>query len=171
MAEQASGQNPPAGQVADPPWLTPEQQCHWRSIMAMLMTLPSALDTQLKQDAGINTFEYHVLVRLEACPGGSMAMGELAQVTQGSPSRLSHAVARLERVGWIERQGGASRCVNARLTETGRQKLIETAPGHVREVRRLIVDRLTAEQLATVGAAARIVAEHAEPSLVGRLGE
>ena len=156
--------------MTDPPWLTYEQLCHWRSIMAMLMTLPSALDTQLKQDAGINTFEYHVLVRLAERPNDSMAMGELAQVTQGSPSRLSHAVARLERVGWIERQGGVSRCVNARLTPAGRQKLVETAPGHVREVRRLIVDQLTAEQLAAFAAAARIVAEQAEPQLAGRLG-
>lgn len=150
----------------DPLWLTPEQLDHWRSVMALLMTLPSALDAQLKQDAGINTFEYHVLVRLGDREDGSMSMGELAQLTQGSPSRLSHAVARLERAGWIERQGGASRCVNAHLTPAGRQKLVETAPGHVREVRRLIIDRLTDEQLAAFGAAARVVAEATEPNAV-----
>ena len=157
MTEQACG---------EPRWLTPDQLDHWRSVMALLMTLPSALDTQLKQEAGINTFEYHVLVRLGDRSDGAMAMGELAQVTQGSPSRLSHAVARLERAGWIERQGGASRCVTARLTPAGRQKLIETAPGHVREVRRLIIDQLTAEQLAAFGAASRIVAETAAPHLL-----
>jgi len=171
MAEQVGGeQDPQMGQLADPPWLTPDQQCHWRSVMALLMTLPSALDAQLKQESGINTFEYHVLVRLGDRPDGSMAMGELAQLTQGSPSRLSHAVTRLERAGWIERQGGASRCVNARLTPAGREKLVESAPGHVREVRRLVIDQLTAEQLAGLGAAARIVAETAEPHLALTLG-
>ncbi len=171
MAEQVGGeQDPQMGQLADPPWLTPDQQCHWRSVMALLMTLPSALDAQLKQESGINTFEYHVLVRLGDRPDGSMAMGELAQLTQGSPSRLSHAVTRLERAGWIERQGGASRCVNARLTPAGREKLVESAPGHVREVRRLVIDQLTAEQLASLGTAARIVAETAEPHLASTLG-
>lgn len=166
MAEQTSRcKDLHQGQQADPEWLTPEQLGHWRSVMALLMTLPSALDAQLKQDAGINTFEYHVLVRLEDCSDGSMGMGELAALTQGSPSRLSHAVARLERAGWIERQGGASRCVQARLTAAGRQKLAETAPGHVREVRRLLIDRLTPEQLAAFGTTARIVAMSVEPGL------
>ena len=76
-----------------------------------------------------------------------MGMGELATLSQGSPSRLSHAVARMERAGWIERRNGEARCVNAHLTAAGRRKLVASAPGHVREVRRLVIDVLTADQL------------------------
>ncbi|HEU5483766.1 MAG TPA: hypothetical protein VFU98_02575, partial [Microlunatus sp.] len=58
-----------------------------------------------------------------------------------------------------------ARCVNAHLTAAGRRKLVETAPGHVREVRRLVVDTLTDEQLRGLGAAARLVAIQADPVL------
>lgn len=149
----------------EPAWLTAEQLVDWRSVMAMLMTLPPALDAQLKRDAGMNTFEYHILVALADRPDASMSMGELALLTQASPSRLSHAVARLERAGWTERRSGEARCVNAHLTAAGHQKLVESAPGHVREVRRLVIDALTPEQLQVLGAAARVVTEQADPIL------
>lgn len=154
----------------DPEWLTAEQLADWRSVMALLMTLPGALDAQLKREAGMNTFEYHILVGLADRPDGAMAMGELALFTQGSPSRLSHAVSRLERAGWIERRSGESRCVNAHLTAAGQRKLVESAPGHVREVRRLVIDSLTAEQLHALAQAARIVAGRADPTLACALG-
>lgn len=160
MTEQPGG---------DQPWLTSDQLEDWRSVVALLMTLPGALDAQLKRDAGVNTFEYHVLAGLADRPDGSMAMGELALLTQVSPSRLSHAVARLERSGWIERRSGTARCVNAFITDAGRRKLVETAPGHVREVRRLVVDALTAEQLQSLGAAARIVTARADPLMAAVL--
>ena len=159
-----------AGAVSDdesgePPWLSAEQLESWRSLLSMLMTLPGAIDAQLKRDAGLNMFEYHVLVALADLSDGSMAMGELAQLTQGSPSRLSHAVGRMERAGWIERRSGEARCVNAHLTPAGRQKLVDSAPGHVREVRRLVIDSLSADQLRILGEAARVVAERADPVL------
>lgn len=150
----------------EPPWLTADQLVSWRSVMAMLMTLPAALDAQLKRDAGMNTFEYHILVGLADRAGASMSMGELALITQGSPSRLSHAVTRLERAGWIERRSGEARCVNAHLTPAGRRKLEESAPGHVREVRRLVVDALAPDQLRTLGEAAQTVAAQADPALL-----
>ena len=59
------------------------------------MTLPAALDAQLKRDTGLNTYDYHVLAGLADRPDGTMGMGELAAFSQGSPSRLSHAVARM----------------------------------------------------------------------------
>lgn len=133
--------------------------------MTLLMTLPPALDAQLKRDAGVNTFEYHILVALADRPDRSLTMGELALLTQGSPSRLSHAVSRLERAGWIERRSGEARCVNAQLTSAGLEKLMASAPGHVREVRRLVIDTLSPEQLRALGVAARIVAEQADPVL------
>ena len=40
--------------------------------MAMLMTLPTALDAQLKRDAGLNSFEYHVLAALSDAPDHSL---------------------------------------------------------------------------------------------------
>jgi YD repeat-containing protein len=154
-----------------PPWLSDEQLDHWKALVALLVTLPAALDTQLKRDAGINTYEYHVLVALDAAPHGVLPMTDLALVAQGSPSRLSHAVSRLEQAGWVERVTchEAGRRTSARLTPAGEEKLRETAPGHVREARRLVVDALTPEQLEALGGSARAIVRQAAPDVAATL--
>jgi DNA-binding MarR family transcriptional regulator len=158
-----------APEHGDPPWLTEDQLNSWKAVVALTMTLPAALDAQLKRDTGLNSFDYHVLAALADLPDGAMGMGELATLSQGSPSRLSHAVARMERAGWIERRNGEARCVNAHLTAAGRRKLVASAPGHVHEVRRLVIDALTADQLRVLGEAARLVAAQADPVMAAAL--
>src|ERR1700722_6881591 len=88
----------------DGPWLSPEQLCEWKSLMGLLMILPARLDAQVKQDAGLNLFEYHILVELAEAPERTRVMSELSGQTRGSLSRLSHAVSRLEAAGGGERR-------------------------------------------------------------------
>jgi DNA-binding MarR family transcriptional regulator len=154
-------------------WLSPEQLREWTSLMGLLMILPPSLDAQLKRDAGLNLFEYHILVELAEVPERLRVMSELATQTRGSLSRLSHAVSRLEAAGWVERRscGGAGRRTEAVLTEAGWRKLQQTAPGHVREARRLVIDALTAEQLEDLGAAARCIVAVANPEIGATLAE
>ena len=148
-------------------WLSHEQQYDWRSLIALVMMLPVSLDAQLKTDAGINLFEYHILVELADAPGRSRVLSELAAQTRGSLSRLSHAVSRLEAAGWVERRscGGAGRRTEAILTAAGWRKLQQAAPGHVREARRLVIDALTAGQLKNLGEAARCIVAVANPEI------
>lgn len=141
-------------------WLSPDQQRDWRALIALLATLPSALDAQLKRDAGVNAFEYQILASLSEAPDRTLVLSNLAASTQGSLSRLSHAVTRLERSGWVSRRQLAdhgSRRAEASLTDAGLAKLEEIAPGHVREARRLVIDVLTPEQLAALGDTARTI--------------
>jgi DNA-binding MarR family transcriptional regulator len=147
--------------VTDDLWLDDDQLRDWRSIVGLVMTLPAALDAQLKRDTGLNNFEYHVLAALSEAEHGALPMSDLAGMSQGSPSRLSHAVSRLEGAGWVERRAcvEAGRRTAAHLTPAGRRKIEEAAPTHVREVRRLVVDVLSPEQLAGLGTAARAVIE------------
>ncbi|MGW6128773.1 MarR family winged helix-turn-helix transcriptional regulator [Cellulomonas sp. NPDC055163] len=160
----------PRASVAEPdvPWLSDQQQGEWRALARMLMDLPPALDAQLKRDAGLNTFEYQVLAALSESPARTLVLSDLAAHARGSLSRLSHAVTRLERAGWVERRSctdRAGRHTEARLTDSGLARLEEVAPGHVRAVRRLVVDVLSAEQLTQLAAAARAIADatQAEP--------
>ena len=144
----------------DVPWLSPGQQRDWRALVALFMTLPPALDAQLKRDAGVNAFEYQVLAALSEAPGRTLVLSDLAGLAQSSLSRLSHAVTRLERAGWVQRRScpdRAGRHTEAQLTDAGFAKLEEIAPGHVREVRRLVVDVLTPEQLTALAEAARAI--------------
>ena len=133
----------------DTPWLTPAELHGWVVLSAALAVLPEAVDDQLKRDAGLNFFEYSVLGALVGAPGQAMQMWRLAAFSRGTPSRLSHAISRMERAGWVERRTGTtgSRAVEAVLTEAGRDKVVQAAPQHVREVRRLVVDALTSEEL------------------------
>jgi DNA-binding MarR family transcriptional regulator len=134
-------------------WLTDEQQTAWRPFAALLFRLPSLLDAQLQKDAGIGHFEYMVLAHLSEAPGRTLRMSELAAIASGSLSRLSHVVARLEAKGWVRREScpGDGRFINAVLTDAGWQKIVETAPGHVAAVRRLLIDALAPEELRSLG--------------------
>ncbi len=134
-------------------WLTDEQQTAWRPFAALLFRFPALLDAQLQKDAGVNHFEYMVLVSLSEAPGRTLRMSELAALASGSLSRLSHVVARLEAKGWVRREScpGDGRFINAVMTEAGWQKLVETAPGHVAAVQKLLIEVLTAEELSSLG--------------------
>ncbi len=76
-------------------------------------------------------------------------MSELAALADGSLSRLSQVVSRLERKGWVRRSPDPAdgRYTLATLTQAGWEKVVETAPGHVEEVRRVVFDPLTKTQV------------------------
>ncbi len=149
----------------DVSWLSPAQLRSWMALVAMCETLPAALETQLKRDAGVTIFDYLVLAALSEAPDRTLRMSHLAALAQGSLSRLSHAVRRLEREGWVERHAcpGDGRHTEARLTQAGWSKVVRTAPEHVREARRLVVDVLTAEELDQLGRIARKVLAQTAP--------
>lgn len=111
--------------------------------------LPAALESQLQRDAGLTHFGYWVLAMLSEAPSRSVRMSELAVLANGSQSRLSHLVTRLEEHGWVrrERVGDDGRGYVAVLTDAGYDKVVATAPGHVEEVRRLVFDLLTPDQV------------------------
>jgi DNA-binding MarR family transcriptional regulator len=130
-------------------WLEPDELETWLSYVAATTLLEGALDRQLQRDADMPHAYYQILAMLSEVPDRSLRMSELAAITQSSQSRLSHAVARLERNGWIRRKPCPDdrRSTFAQLTEEGFAVLAEAAPGHVCTVRRHLFDRLTPEQV------------------------
>ena len=126
-----------------------------------MIKLPAALDLQPQRDAGLTHFEYQVLAGLSQAPNRTLRMSTLAMFANGSLSRLSHVVNRLENKGWIYRQPCPQdgRYTNAILTDDGYDKVVDTAPGHVKEVRKLVVDQLTKAQLKQMSAIGRRVLE------------
>jgi len=132
----------------EPRWLDAEERQAWVALASTLVRLPAALDAQLRRDAGIGHFDYQVLALLSEAPGLTLRMSELAMQAEGSLPRLSQVVARLEQRGWVRRTPDPAdgRYTLAILTDQGRAKVTEAAPGHVEEVRRLIFDPLTKTQ-------------------------
>jgi DNA-binding MarR family transcriptional regulator len=137
-----------------PRWLDAPEAQTWLNVAQVLMLLPTALDRQLRDDAGIPHAYYQILAMLSHEPDRSMRMTELAKRTGTTSSRLSHAAGTLEQRGWIQREACSwdKRGQIARLTDEGLAALVAAAPGHVAEVRRLIFDHLTPEEVAQLGA-------------------
>lgn len=138
----------------EPRWLTPEELAAWRAIAALMLSLPGPLDAQLQRDSGLGLFEYLVLSHTSMAPGRSLRMSELARLANGSLSRLSNVVKRLEHQGWIRRETDSCdrRYTVATLTDSGWGVVVAAAPGHAEAVRHYVIEPLTAAQLRTVTA-------------------
>lgn len=139
--------------MAEPRWLSAQEQDAWRSFIEGTRALMDALDRQLQSESNMPHAYFEVLIPLSEAPGRTMRMSELAERARSSRSRLSHAVARLEERGWIERLDCPTdkRGQLARLTDAGMCAVEHAAPGHVAAVRQYLIDRLTPAQLEVLG--------------------
>ncbi|MFD3511880.1 MarR family winged helix-turn-helix transcriptional regulator [Streptomyces sp. NPDC058657] len=155
--------------VVQPRWLTDEEQRVWRAYIHATTLLDDTLDRQLQRDAGMPHMYYGLLVQLAQAPARRLRMTELAKNAKITRSRLSHAIARLEKNGWVRRQDCPSdkRGQNAILTDEGYEVLRTAAPDHVELVRRAMFDRLTEEQVRQLGEIMRTIAEGLEPTGTG----
>ena len=140
----------------EPRWLSADERAAWLALAAVSIRLPAALDRQLRRDSGFGLFEYHALAALSEAPARTRRMSDLADLAQGSLSRLSQVVTRMEGRGWVRRSPDPSdgRTTLVTLTDEGWSTIVAAAPGHVAEVRRLAMDPLTTAQkgqLASIG--------------------
>ena len=154
-----------------PKWLSAHELRSWMALTALLESLPAALDAQLKRDGGITTFDYLVLAGLSESPRQARTMSDLAIFATSSLSRLSHALDRLDARGWLHRRPLSGRQVEVQLTDAGRRKVTESAPGHVAEVRRLVLDVLTPGEVEQLGVIASKVLRVVAPDIARHLDD
>jgi DNA-binding MarR family transcriptional regulator len=142
----------PDSQSAQPPRSLNHRECSaWLQLVGTFTLLPAALDSQLQREAGMSHFEFEVMVAISRQPDRSIQLKDLALIANGSLSRLSHVISRLEGRGWVRRRSGTrGRATYAELTDKGYQKLMAAGPIHLREVRRLVFDVLTPEEVKTL---------------------
>lgn len=121
----------------------------WLELMTGIQSLLDSLDRQLRDEAGISHDDYRILGSLYRAPGRVKRMRDLAREMSYSPSRLSHAAARLESQGWVMRSKSDSdgRGVEIHLTDTGAAKAREASEGHLELVRRLVFETREEDQL------------------------
>ncbi len=142
-------------------WLNEQEQRAWRSYLEATLLIFDALDRQSQADAGMPHAYYEILVHLSEAESRELRMSELAARTRSSRSRLSHAVARLEERGWVERRD----CLEDRrgqlchLTDAGLEILRSVAPGHVETVRQRVFDQLSEEQVEQMDKIGRAIVE------------
>ncbi|WP_329218183.1 MarR family transcriptional regulator [Streptomyces sp. NBC_01485] len=153
----------------EPQWLSAEEQLTWRSYVHATTLLEDHMDRQLQRDAGMPHIYYGLLVKLAESSRRRLRMTELAMYAKITRSRLSHAIARLEKNGWVRREDCPSdkRGQFAVLTDQGLEVLKKAAPGHVTVVRTAVFDRLTPEQQKSLGEIMEIIAEGLQPNEAG----
>ena len=120
----------------------------WFRLAGGMKSLNNSLDRQLRDESGMTQDDYVILSRLHRSPDRTLRMSELAREVGFSPSRLSHAVSRMEEAGWVERSRSESdrRGTEATLTDTG-AKVVEVAtPAHLALVKKLVFDVLGDER-------------------------
>jgi DNA-binding MarR family transcriptional regulator len=140
--------------MTDTPWLDDAQQLAWVRFAAVLELLPRFLDSQLERDEQLSHYDYYSMAMLSQAPRRTMRMTALASMTNATLPRLSRVMNRLEDASYVRREPcpGDRRATNVVLTEEGWAKVVQAAPGHVRNVRRLVIDALEPEQVEQLSA-------------------
>ena len=146
-------------------WLTDDEQTAWLRTAAVLELLPGALDAQLSRDEDLTHFEYFALASLSEAPERTLRITELAAMTNATLPRLSRVLTGLEKASLVERSAcsGDRRAKNAVLTEAGWAKVVQAAPGHVENVRRLVLDRLSGEQVQQLSVISKALLSELDP--------
>ena len=149
----------------EPRWLDKDEQAAWLSLAGLMIRLPGVLDAQLVRDNGLTLFEYFVLSNLSMREGHTVRMSDLAQIVNGSQSRLSNVVKRLEQRGLVRREAcpGNGRHINAILTDEGWEVVKAAAPGHVAAVRHFIFDVLSPDEIESLRDIGDRIVERADP--------
>lgn len=137
------------GSCAVGPWLSDRQQVVWRRWLAMWRMVDARIERDMQQYGGMPFAYYLVLAMLSEAPDRQLRMNRLSEIVGFSQSRLSHAVARLEDLGWVRRDQaeGDRRGQIATLTDAGFERLDKVAPLHAETVRATLFDPLTDDQL------------------------
>lgn len=147
-------------------WLTHSEQESWRAWIEASLLLTDRLSRDIQAQHGLTFADYEILVWLSEAPERRLRMSELARRALSSRSRLSHQIDRMERAGLVTREVCTEdrRGSFAVLTDAGWRTISAAAPDHVASVRANLVDILSPEEFAALGAACRKVADALQES-------
>jgi DNA-binding MarR family transcriptional regulator len=125
----------------------------WRGMLRVHAALTRALDAELIERHGLPLTSYEVLLFLADARDGRMRMSELADSVLLSRSGLTRLVDRLERDGLLEREQCEedARGYFAAITDSGRAVFDKARRTHLAGVRGRFIDRLSGDDLRTLG--------------------
>ncbi|WP_040156863.1 MarR family winged helix-turn-helix transcriptional regulator [Mobilicoccus massiliensis] len=135
--------------MTESPWLDEPSQHVWRRWLHVTSRLPGAISAQLQADSNLSSADFSVLVQLSEAPGERYRIAELADTLQWERSRLSHQLTRMQKRGLVRREECEhdGRGAFAVLTDEGRERITQAAPGHARLIHCLFFEDLPAEEL------------------------
>ncbi len=137
-------------------WLDEREQRAWRALMVMQDGLSEFLDRRLRTRCGLSGADYEVLAHLAEALEGRLRPFELGRLLRWEKSRLSQHLGRMEKRQLVTREPCATdqRGAVVALTDRGRVLIDAAAPQHVGDVREVLMDHLSPDEmetLATIG--------------------
>ncbi len=150
----------------DHPGLSGERLAAWASVATLLERLPAALDAQLQRDSGLSHYEHGLLFALDTAPDRTLRMSTLAGYASSTLSRLSRAISRMERHGWVRREVDPSdgRFTLAVLTDDGHAHVVRSTPAHHALVEELVFGSLTKAQVRQLAEISARIATTIDPT-------
>ncbi len=150
------------------PGLSPAHLQAWAAIATVLERLPAALDAQLLRDSGVTHYEHGLLYALATAPDRTLRMSTLADYANSTLSRLSRAISRLEKKGWVRREADSTdgRFTLAILTPEGVEQVKRANPAHHALVEELVFAPLTDAQVRQLAAICGKIAGAIDPTAV-----
>jgi DNA-binding MarR family transcriptional regulator len=141
---------------------TREELHTWREFIETTQALITLLTGRLHKDTGLSPGDYAVLLTLSEATDHRVRSSELATRIGWERSRLSHHLGRMQRRGLIRREECAadSRGADVVLEPAGAEAFHAATVPHLRAIRELFVDALTADQLAAAGEIAAALQAH-----------
>jgi DNA-binding MarR family transcriptional regulator len=137
----------------EPDAFSTEEFGAWRGMLRVHSAVFRELDRRLIAGHGFGVDAYGVLITLVGAPAGGLAIGELGERRNLSPSGISRSVDRLAKAKLVERTTNSHdrRSLLVALTDEGLRRLREAQVTHHATVRELLLARLSVQDVARLG--------------------
>ena len=141
--------------------LDPQQLGAYFVLTEAVSLLQYQVEQQLRAEGNISYVQFQLLARL-ASADGPLTMTQLADGVVYSRSGLTYQAGLLEKAGLITRAPSPDdeRATLVTITGNGLALVDRVLPGHVRVVRRLLLDPLTGDDLHNLGDIMTRVRDH-----------
>lgn len=132
--------------------LRPEQMQTYFALTEAVSLLQYAVAEQLQEEGGLSYVQFEILATL-ADAERPLTMTDLADGVVYSRSGLTHQAGLLEKAGLITRSASPldQRATLVEITDAGRARVADVLPGHIRVVRSLLFDPLSADDVRSLG--------------------
>lgn len=145
-------------------WLNNDEMLAWRSFIETSGDLMRAIERDLVP-FGLDRGDYQLLAMLSEAPDGRLRLCDLADTLRLTPSGLTRRMEGVvkKRLVAKARSTEDKRVTYAHITPKGLELLKKAAPHHLRSVRSLMIDHLTAAEIKALGSAFTKIAAHLDP--------
>ena len=136
------------------PGLNSEQLGAYFALMEVSNLLQYAVNEHLRAEGDLRYVQFEILARLADSPEGRLRMTDLADGVVYSRSGLTYQAGLLDKRGLITRSPSPDdeRSVIVTVTDAGRDLVARVLPEHADQVRQLLFDPMSGEDLTALSA-------------------